>query len=101
MEENLQHEERTAERAKALYEEGIQAFRHGDQATSRALNEESLSISRELGDKGGIARALIGLARVALRDGDYAMVRALSGESMAIGWELGDRQGLVLPLHTT
>lgn len=97
--DDLHHGEQTAKRAKALYEEGVQAFRQGDQEKSRLLSEESLSISRELEDKEGIATALIGLSRVALRDGDYSRVRALCEESKAIGQELGNKQSQVLPLH--
>jgi len=97
--DDLQYGERTAERAKVLYEEGVGAFRQGDQERARLLSDESLSISRELGDKAGIATALIGLSRVALRDGDYPQVRALCDESNALAQELGDREGMVMPLH--
>jgi hypothetical protein len=44
---------------------GNMAFDQGDNASARALHEETLTIYRELGDRRGIARSLVGLAYVA------------------------------------
>lgn len=89
----------TAIRAKALYDAGLIAFRQRDQAGSRSLNEESLSIYRQLQDKPGMATALVGLSRVALRDLDHAAVRAYAEESAALRRDSGDKRGEATALH--
>jgi tetratricopeptide (TPR) repeat protein len=65
-------------RAMALYAAGVLAFRAGDQAESKALNEQGLAAARGAGDREAEALALVGLSRVALRDGDYQQVRSFS-----------------------
>ena len=55
----------TVARAKALQGAGYLAFAQGDYDHARALMEESLVLSRQLGDKRGIAIALAQLGRVA------------------------------------
>jgi tetratricopeptide (TPR) repeat protein len=69
------------ERARALYEEGVEAFRAGDQKTSREKNEAALDLARASGDREAESLALVGLSRVALREGDYASVCALAREA--------------------
>ena len=90
---------RTAARAKALNGAGSLADSQGDYAAAHSLYEESLTISRELGDKRGIAAALNGLGIVAWYQGDYAAARSLYEESLAIRRELGDKQGIAKSLN--
>src|SRR5207248_10379186 len=52
-------------RAKAFHGAGNLTHGQGDYATARSLFEESLSITRELGDKRGIASLLSDLGNVA------------------------------------
>jgi predicted ATPase/DNA-binding SARP family transcriptional activator len=91
---------RTTARAKALHEAGALAYSQGDYAAARALNEESLSLFRELEDRGGIASSLNSLGNVAYDQGDYASARALHEESLSIRRELGDRQGIAWSLNS-
>lgn len=89
----------TRERAKALQGAGSLAFRQGDYANARSLNEESLSISRELGDQRCIAQALIGLGSVAHDQGDYGAANTLYEQGLAISRELGDQRGIAHALN--
>ena len=89
----------SSDRAKALYGAGLLAFRQGENERSRRLNDESLAVAREVGDRAAEVDALVGLARVALRDGDYASVRARCEQGLAIARELGERSAEALPVH--
>lgn len=51
--------------------------------------EESLELTRALGDSGGVAWSMMNLGDVAQRDGDYGTAVALSEKSLAPGRELG------------
>ncbi len=87
-----------AARAKALHGAGGLAWSQGDYAAARELQEESLAIRRELGDRRGIASVLGNLGNVAQCQGDYAAARGLQEESLAIRRELGDRRGMASTL---
>jgi len=86
-------------RARALYADGVLAFRAGDRDRSLARNEEALRVARDLEDVRGECDALTGLARVALRDGRYDDVVALAREARERARELGDRAAEASPLH--
>jgi hypothetical protein len=86
-------------RAKALYDAGLLAFRQGDEAASRALNEESLAVARRLNNKPATATALIGLSRIAFRTHDYAAVRRNADEALRVRQELGDVSGEMTAVH--
>jgi predicted ATPase/DNA-binding SARP family transcriptional activator len=58
---------RTNRRAKALNGAGMLAYSQGDYEAARALHEESLAISRELGSNLGIARSMKAFARLSVR----------------------------------
>ena len=85
--------------ARALYADGLFAFRAGDRQRSVARNEEALRVARKLKDARGECDALTGLARVALRDGRYAEVVALAREARQRASALGDRAAGASPLH--
>jgi hypothetical protein len=86
-------------RARALRSAALLAFRQNDLKACRVLNDESLAIWRELGDKSGIATELAELARIALREGNHQEVRRWAEESLALRQELGDEEGTDRPLH--
>jgi predicted ATPase/DNA-binding SARP family transcriptional activator len=90
--------ERTSARAEALGGAGFLAWEQGDYAAARSLYEESLAISRELGDKQGVAQSLSYLGLTAYAQGDYAATRSLHEESLAISRELGDNLGIDISL---
>jgi predicted ATPase/class 3 adenylate cyclase len=98
LEELLAHDEaRTAPpalRARALRGAAELTNGQGDSARAAAQVEESLTISREQGDKRGIASSLGILGQVAWTMGDYPRARALVEESLALFRQLGDKRGI-------
>jgi tetratricopeptide (TPR) repeat protein len=86
-------------RARALYADGLFAFRSGDQKRSLARNEEALRVARATNDVQGECDALTGLARVALRDGRYDEVVSLARQARERGQTAGDREAEAAPLH--
>jgi tetratricopeptide (TPR) repeat protein len=81
---------RTAARARALAGVGQLAELQRDYGAARTHLEESIGIWRELGDKRGLALALLWLGWVALHEGAAAAARALPTESLALAEETGD-----------
>ena len=55
----------------------------GDYASARSLYEESLAITRELGDKGGIAASLVGLAGLTVRKASAVSAEGAGGRARA------------------
>ena len=88
----------TLARAKALEGLGNLVFGQGDYDEARGLVEESLAVSRELGDQRSIAIALAQLGRVAAGWGDYAEATRVLEESRALFGELGTESGLPFPV---
>ena len=86
------------DRVRALYADGVLAFREGNQAESKERNEAALAEAQQIGDDEGRSLALVGLSRVALRDGDYGRVRTLSTEARELARPLG-AGAEAMPLH--
>lgn len=86
-------------RVRALYGDGLLAFREGDRERSLARNEEALSLARQTNDLRGECEALTGLARVALRDSDYRRVVELASEGRRLARDADDREAEAAPLH--
>jgi predicted ATPase len=90
--------ERTAERAKALLGAGMLDYYLGDYVQARALCTESLEISRELGDRAGMAIACIFLGNAeAYRQ--HGAGRPYYEQSLALFRELGDAWGIAYALN--
>lgn len=89
----------TRARAKALQGAGSLARQQGDPASARTLFEQSLAVSRELGDEQGIGASLFHLGSIVAGEGDYAGARALYEESLAIARRLGFKPGIGSTLH--
>ncbi|MGH2616202.1 MAG: LuxR C-terminal-related transcriptional regulator, partial [Thermomicrobiales bacterium] len=70
-------------------------FALSDYATARARLEESITVSRDVGDDRGLAYAKHCLGGPVHVQGDYAAVHALATESLALFRALGDRWGIV------
>jgi predicted ATPase/DNA-binding SARP family transcriptional activator/DNA-binding CsgD family transcriptional regulator len=80
-------------RAKALNGAGWIALFQGDYGAAKTLVDEGLTLYRELGDKEGIASALINLGHVAaLSQQDLASLPALLEEAMELRPGLKDRR---------
>ncbi|MDE3091738.1 MAG: tetratricopeptide repeat protein, partial [Chloroflexota bacterium] len=93
---------RDAMRAKALYALSMLCWFNEDHLAMLAPIQESLPISKELGEKRGIAEAINALGMFYGRSGNtilfdremYAKALALNGESLALWRELGDPWGI-------
>jgi predicted ATPase/DNA-binding SARP family transcriptional activator len=68
----------------------IAAQAQGQYARALELHEESLALRRQLGDQGGIAHALTGLADLAIRTGDLTQAAALYQQVLQTARELQD-----------
>jgi predicted ATPase/class 3 adenylate cyclase len=86
-------------RAEALGKAGVMAWQQGNYSTARRLQEEGLAIYREMGDRRGIASAVIDLGAVDFDQGDFRAARARFEEGLAIRRELGNAQGIAGALH--
>lgn len=88
-----------AEEARRLEEQGYEAFKEGDSARSRDLNERSLALAREAGDPEATARALTGFMRLGLRERDFAEVERLAAACEEVAAVAGNPALRRLPLH--
>jgi len=70
----------------------------GNASDAHTLIEESLALSREVGDKVGIADALCSLADMSIHFGEYTRARSLLEEGLALFKELGDKRGIAYTL---
>jgi predicted ATPase/DNA-binding SARP family transcriptional activator len=82
--------EAPAARAAALDGAGVLAETQGDYDRAEALHGESLALSRESGDKTGIARALGNLGVVAFDRDHNDLAATFLEESLALAREIGD-----------
>ncbi len=87
-----------ARRARALEGAANLDARLGDYRTAAPRAEESLSISRRLGDQRGVARALRVLGLIAWGQGDVANVRARMAGSATAARAAGDDWALSMAL---
>ncbi|HEX6033331.1 MAG TPA: tetratricopeptide repeat protein, partial [Anaerolineales bacterium] len=79
---------------------GIIARFQRDLESARQMNEESLSLFREMGDRWAVGQLLNNQACVASDQGEYGEARLLLQESLLIRRQLGDKAGLALSLNT-
>jgi predicted ATPase/class 3 adenylate cyclase len=85
---------RTSERSRGMFEAGQLCCFMGRYGEAKALLEESLAISRELGDRNRIAQALQPLAMTVSGLGDLAAARRYVEESVELARALGDKRQL-------
>jgi non-specific serine/threonine protein kinase len=85
-------------RATALHGAGQLAFYQGDHATARTYFEASVALWRAIGDRRGLASALIYTGIAAGNRGDRCEALALLKESVALWRELAEPWGLGLAL---
>jgi predicted ATPase/class 3 adenylate cyclase len=79
-----------AVRAKALNGAGVLAESQGDWGTATRLHQESLEISRRIGDQHCVAWSLNNLGVVAINQGDYERAQALLEENLAVAEQAND-----------
>lgn len=88
-----------ADQAKALYDEGVAAFRAGDDQTSRQRNDAAIEIGRRTGDAATMVRGLIGLSRLAFRAGDHDELVRLCREAEPFWLSMEDTTTVPSPIH--
>lgn len=89
----------TATRVSALTAAGVMAYCQGEYAASQTHFGAGLAISRELGDRSGIAALLNNLGNVAYDQADYPSARTFFEESLALRRELEERRGIAATLN--
>jgi predicted ATPase/Tfp pilus assembly protein PilF len=87
-----------AVRAKALNGAGVLAESQGDWETATRLHEESLQISRRIGDQQGVAWSLNNLGVVAIGQGNYGRAQTLLEENLAVAEHTNDKAGIATAL---
>jgi tetratricopeptide (TPR) repeat protein len=70
----------------------------GDYAAAKALHEESLSLCRDMGNKLGIAIALLNLGFEAYLQEKYVTARVLCEESLVLSKEMDEKQVMAYAL---
>ena len=90
---------RTPDRAHTLRGMGVFARRQGSPREAEAILRESLIISRETGDRAGIAAATLALGSLANDLGRPGEARALYEESLPLYRDIGDHSGEAAALH--
>jgi predicted ATPase/class 3 adenylate cyclase len=88
-----------AVRAKALNGAGVLAESQGDWDTATSLHEESLAISRQIGDQHGVAWSLNNLGVVAINQGDYTRAQSLLQENLAVAEQEHDAASIATALN--
>jgi predicted ATPase/class 3 adenylate cyclase len=88
-----------AVRAKALNGAGVLAESRGDWDTATRFHEESLEISRRIGDQRGVAWSLNNLGVAAVSQGDYGRAQALLEENLAVAEDAEDMAGIATALN--
>jgi predicted ATPase/DNA-binding CsgD family transcriptional regulator len=91
--------ERMRARARALAAVGRITYLLGPPQESRAFQTEYRDLCLALGDKGGAASAMMGLANVALEAGDTEEAEAIYDECLAIWREIGSLPGIAGSLN--
>ncbi len=89
----------TAYRAKALKSAASLAVYQGDTERGEALCEEILALSRELGDRDGIAHTLYLRGVIAGQRTDLAAACSLLEEALSLWRELDDKEGMAWTLY--
>lgn len=83
-------ETRNAARARALNGAGNLAYNQADYTTGHALHEESMSISKELGDRLSYAASLNNIGIILRRRGEYARARLMFEEAIETNREINN-----------
>jgi predicted ATPase/class 3 adenylate cyclase len=89
---------RTAARARLLARAAELAYRQSDYPATTSFAQESLDIYRAVGDRQGIASALIKLGNAAMEVGDSPAASVYLEEALAIWRELKDNHGIARAL---
>ena len=69
-----------------------------DYAQAYLLEQESISLCRQVGDRWNLANALEAMGDIAIAKGDYLVAFNFLNESLALFREIGDRYGVYFPM---
>lgn len=86
-------------RAKALRMAAVILPVQGDYTQAKMLHEESLALSKELGDKLGMALTLNYFGNISRQQGDYERAKAMSEEALSLCTELEYESGIAWSLN--
>jgi tetratricopeptide (TPR) repeat protein len=92
-------ERRDRSLAAVLQSLGYIRYLLGEYDEAQHLYQESLKISQDLGDNGGVSGSLHQLGNLAYVTGDLTEARQLYQESLKISQDLGDKSGVSKSLH--
>jgi predicted ATPase/class 3 adenylate cyclase/Tfp pilus assembly protein PilF len=67
-----------------------------EEMTKNTLQEQSLRLFREVGDKFGAAQCLMSIAGYIRVEGDYERAKAIGKEHLALRREIGDKDGIAI-----
>ena len=81
-------------KVKIILRLGVFKRYHGDFEQAKKYSEESLIISKEIGDKKGIAESINSLGNISNYQGDLEQAMKYYKESLAIFKEIGDKIGI-------
>ena len=90
--------DRTEARARLLARSSELAYRQSDFSATMSLAGESLAICRQVGDRQGIASALIKLGNAATEMGNYKSASGFLSEALKTWRELKDKHGIARAL---
>ena len=82
-----------------LYGAGLAAFRRGDNARCRALNQRSLDTGDEAHSALAQARGHVGLSRAAFRDHDWTLGIEHARAAGRVAEASGDKPGVLMAVH--
>lgn len=89
---------RSITRAKALHAAGWLATQQGDYAEARTMFDESLDISRALGEPGGIGWAMVDLGLLSRYEGNYATAKGLLEDGLDLLTQARNVEGMAAAL---
>jgi tetratricopeptide (TPR) repeat protein len=89
----------TEAQARQLYDDGVAAFRRGDNDECRRLSEEAIRVAAEAGSDHEQARGHIGMCRAEFRDRDYAAGMQHAAQAEALASRCGDERLQLAALH--
>ena len=83
----------------ALWGMGAYAFNQTDYARAQSLEERSLKLFRQLGNRWGVCETLTYLGRIRLAQGDLQQARILLEESLGLARQAGDNNEIGFALQ--
>ena len=83
-----------------LWGMGVDAFYQADYVRAQSLEEQSLELFRELGNRWGICETLTCLGRIRQAQGDLQQARVLLEESLGLARQAGDNNEIAYALQS-